>query len=42
MKSVMFSKYINIRKYGDKRIIIYNEIVYENALVRFPPKDDFR
>ena len=35
-------KYLNIHKYGDKRIIIYNGIVYENALVRFPPKDDFR
>ena len=39
---VLIQKYLNIHKYGDKRIIIYNGIVYENALVRFPPKDDFR
>ncbi len=39
---IVIQKYLDVHKYGDKRIIIYNGIVYENALVRFPPINDFR
>lgn len=39
---VIIQKFLDVHKYGDKRIIIYNGIVYENALVRFPLKNDFR
>ena len=40
-KIVMAQKYLNEIKNGDNRIIIYNGIIENNILTRFPPKGDF-
>ena len=39
---VMIQKYIDEITKGDTRIIIYNGIVYDKVLLRYPPKNDFR
>ncbi|MEC9205784.1 MAG: glutathione synthase [Pseudomonadota bacterium] len=39
---VMIQKFIKEIIKGDTRIIIYNGIVYEKVLVRYPPKNEFR
>ena len=41
-KLIVSQKYLSKIKNGDSRIIIYNGIVHEKVLVRFPPKNDFR
>lgn len=41
-ENILVQKYINDIKKGDTRIIIYNGIVHDKVLVRFPPKNDFR
>jgi len=41
-ENILAQKYINAIKKGDTRIIIYNGIVHDKVLVRFPPKNDFR
>ncbi len=40
-KVVMAQKYLSEVKNGDNRIIIYNGIIENNILSRFPPKGDF-
>ena len=39
---IILQKYLDIHKYGDMRIIIYNGKVYKRCLLRFPKKTDFR
>ena len=39
---IILQKYLDIHKYGDMRIIIYNGKVYKKCLLRFPKKPDFR
>ena len=39
---VMVQKYIKEIINGDARIIIYNGIIYNKVLIRFPPKNEFR
>ena len=39
---IILQKYLDIHKYGDMRIIIYNGKVYKRCLLRFPKKADFR
>ena len=39
---ILVQKYLNVSKYGDKRIIIYNGIVNKQVIVRYPMKGDFR
>ncbi len=39
---IILQKYIDIHKYGDMRIIIYNGKVHSRGLLRFPKKTDFR
>ena len=38
---IMAQKYLSEIKNGDNRIIIYNGIIEENILTRYPPKGDF-
>ena len=40
-KVIIAQKYLNEIKNGDNRIIIYNGIIEENILTRFPPKGSF-
>ena len=40
-KVVMAQKYLNEIKNGDNRIIIYNGVIENNILTRYPPKGDF-
>ena len=39
---IIVQKYIDVQKYGDMRIILYNGEVYERGLLRFPKKNEFR
>ena len=39
---IIAQKYINVEKYGDMRVIIYNGKVYNKGLLRFPKKGEFR
>jgi len=39
---IILQKYLDIHKYGDMRIIVYNGKVYKRCLLRFPKKTDFR
>ena len=39
---IILQKYVDIHKYGDMRVIIYNGKVYSRGLLRFPKKTDFR
>ena len=41
-KLIVSQKYLTQIKNGDTRVIIYNGIVHEKVLIRFPPKNDFR
>lgn len=39
---VMVQKYIPLAKYGDKRVLMMNGEVYDECVVKLPPKDDFK
>jgi glutathione synthase len=41
-KIIIAQKYLKEIKNGDNRIIIYNGIIEENVLTRYPSKGDFR
>ncbi len=41
-KIIIAQKFLRVVKNGDNRIVVYNGIIEENILTRYPPKDDFR